>query len=267
MTDQLTNKISIGHRKHSRIMIFDVETTGLIAKHKRTDPPVLLDSYPHILQISMLIYDTKVWRVVKSVNLYIRVAEDVVIEPFISNLTGITQEICYDQGVPIAEAMAEFYEEFMLCDSIVAHNLEFDQEMIQIEMARLGRNPDLIDFAKKCPLWQSVFDLNFMSQHEIQTFCTMRVGRNICKIERLDKNGKIYFKSPKLAELYEYLFGIGTVPPNLHNSLMDAYVCLRCYVKLRFKFDMRLSMFPFATTAATTATTNANGLMTTAITL
>ena len=245
MTSQLAAPVQKRH-SHSqrRFMIFDVETTGLINKPKKSDPPNQTPPpQPHILQISMLIYDTQFWRVVKSTNLYIRVPEDVVIEPFITKLTGITQEICYDQGVPIADAMAEFYEEFLRCDCIVAHNIEFDSEMIQIEMARLGQNLDLTDFAKKCPLWNSVFDRDFMAQHEIDTFCTMRVGRNVCKIERLDKKGKAYFKPPKLVELYEHLFGQGSAPANLHNSLMDAYVCLRCFVKLRFKFEMRSPVF------------------------
>ena len=227
-----------------RFMIFDVETTGLISRPKKSDPPTQTPPpQPHILQISMLIYDTQFWRVVKSVDLYIRVPEDVVIDPFITNLTGITKEMCYDRGIPIADAMAEFYEEFMRCDCIVAHNLEFDSEMIQIEMARLGQNLDPTDFAKKCPLWKSVFDRDFMAQHEIDTFCTMRVGRKVCQIERRDKKDQVYFKSPKLVELYEHLFGQGSAPTNLHNAFMDAYVCLRCFVKLRFKFDMRSPLF------------------------
>ena len=233
-----------GNRR-SRIMVFDVETTGLITKSKRTDPPPLSPiAQPHILQMSMLIYDTQYWRVVKSIDVHIRIPEDVVIEPFITELTGITREICDNQGISISEAMTEFYEEFMRCDCIVAHNLDFDREMIQIEMTRLGQINGMTEFTVNCPLWNSVFNSDFMAQHEINTFCTMRVGRNICRIERLDKKGKVYFKSPKLSELYEHLFGQGTVPPNLHNSLMDAYVCLRCFVKLRFKFEMRMSMFP-----------------------
>jgi len=102
----------------------------------------------------------------------------------------------------------------------------------------LERNKATIQ--EKCPYYSCIFDPTFNTINNIDTFCTMRVGRKVCQIERLDKKGKVYFKPPKLVELYEHLFGQGSAPTNLHNSLMDAYVCLRCFVKLRFKFDMRL---------------------------
>ena len=226
--------------KYQRFMVFDVETTGLIPRRKYNDPLPPLDTLPHILQISCVIYETTSWSVIKTINLYIRVAEDVVIEPMITNLTGITRQICDEQGTSIDVAMNAFYQEFMQCNCVVAHNIEFDQEMIQIEMRRLSADPD---FVEKCPLWGSVFDADFMKQRKIDKFCTMKVGRNICKIECTNDRGT-YLKSPKLSELYEHLFGKGTVPPNLHNSLMDTFVCLRCFVKMRFKFDMPLSKFP-----------------------
>lgn len=47
---------------------------------------------------------------------------------------------------------------------------------------------------------------------------------------------KTYKKFPKLSELHEHLFGY--IPENLHNSLIDVLVCLRCFLKLRCSYSM-----------------------------
>ena len=235
---------TVSRRNHvRRVMIFDVETTGLIPKKVKGQPPPSLASLPHILQLSFIIFDTKTWRPVKSFDTYIRVESEIAISPFISELTGITREKCDSQGVPIAHALSEFYREFMQCDCFVAHNLEFDKEMIQIEMRR-----NSAQLAKNCPYVNLVFNAMYEKMHNIEIFCTMRVGRNICKIpfktqstnashaSSTSTSTSTKWKSPKLSELYEFLFG--EVPKNLHNSLVDTYVCLRCFVKLRFRFDI-----------------------------
>lgn len=212
-----------------RVMVFDVETTGLLPKNRSGVP---LSDFPHILQISFVIFDTQYWRVVKSVDLYINVPPTVEISEKITELTGITREKC-DKGVPIEKAMQEFYQEYVLCDIFVAHNIQFDREMIRIEMERC--------FIITLPHYAQVFNDEIMKQQEKSTLCTMRVGRNICKIEKTGKNG-VYYKNPKLVELYEHLFGM--TPLGLHSSLVDTYVCLRCFVKIRYKFDLRMTAFP-----------------------
>lgn len=47
---------------------------------------------------------------------------------------------------------------------------------------------------------------------------------------------KTYKKFPKLSELHQHLFGY--IPENLHNSLIDVLVCLRCFLKLRCSYSM-----------------------------
>ena len=211
-----------------RAMIFDVETTGLIPKNRDTT------EMPHILQISFVIFDTQFWRVVKSVDLYINVAANIEISAKITELTGITREMC-DAGETIQNAMREFCEEYMKCDIIVAHNIEFDREMIRIEIERLGQRDD--DYK----VYNNVFNPEYEKSVNKDIYCTMKYGRNVCKIEQNGKNG-MYYKNPKLVELYEKLFGM--TPHGLHSSLIDTYICLRCFVKMRFKFELSLDMFP-----------------------
>jgi DNA polymerase III epsilon subunit-like protein len=214
-----------------RVMIFDVETTGLLPRDRTGIP---LTELPHILQISFVIFDTQYWRVVKSVDFHINVPSTVEISPLITELTGITREKC-DSGTTILNALLEFQKEYMLCNMIVAHNIQFDREMIRVEMER--NREQILTFDTNM-----VFNAEYEKSVNKENYCTMQMGRNVCKIESLTKTGKTYFKSPKLIELYEHLFGMS--PKDLHNSLVDTYVCLRCFVKLRFKFDLSLDMFP-----------------------
>lgn len=214
-----------------RVMIFDVETTGLLPRDRTGIP---LTELPHILQISFVIFDTQYWRVVKSVDFHINVPSTVEISPLITELTGITREKC-DSGTTILNALLEFQKEYMLCNMIVAHNIQFDREMIRVEMER--NREQILTFDTNM-----VFNAEYEKSVNKEIYCTMQMGRNVCKIESLTKTGKTYFKSPKLIELYEHLFGMS--PKDLHNSLVDTYVCLRCFVKLRFKFDLSLDMFP-----------------------
>ena len=198
-----------------RIMTFDVETTGLIPKYFEKNG---VDQNPHILQLSYVIFDTDTRSIVKSVDHYIRIPETIEILPVITQLTGITREICETRGISIETALSEFCKDYHTCDYIVAHNHQFDKKMIEIELARLQIS-STIDIKMQWDLSKS--------------YCTMQEGIDICKIERNTSAGKLYYKFPKLSELYETLFVMEKVPPNLHNSLVDTYVCLRCFLQMK----------------------------------
>ena len=45
-------------------------------------------------------------------------------------------------------------------------------------------------------------------------------------------NGKTYLKYPTLSELHENLFHVK--PKNMHNSMIDVLICLKCYEKIKF---------------------------------
>lgn len=226
-------------RPRTLVMIFDTETTGLLPKHAIALDPASLATYPHILQISYLLFDTQSLSVVSKTNLWIRVADTVEITPEITSLTGITRAVC-DQGVDICDALRTFYRDYMQCNTIIAHNINFDRAMIKIEFARAALQDTT--FIAACPRWDKVFDPKFESTCDKENVCTMYWGRNMCKIERTNREGKPYFKCPSLSELYEYLFR--EPPPNgMHNALVDAIVCLRCYVKMRFRYTLDMCNF------------------------
>jgi hypothetical protein len=66
--------------------------------------------------------------------------------------------------------------------------------------------------------------------NNIELFCTMKMGKNICNItvERPDGKPGNYKKFPKLSELHEKLFG--NVPDGLHDAFIDTTACLRCFL-------------------------------------
>jgi len=200
------------------VLIFDTETTGLIPKHT-----VPLNEQPYVLQLSYIVYDIDTNANIKTVDLIIRPPDHVSIQPIITELTGITREICDTKGVPIDVVLREFYEDYLRCNLIVAHNIEFDQEMIRIEIMR---NMELETTG--CPLIKTLFPLDKSKS----TYCTMNNGRNICNIVRTTTSGRTWIKPPRLEELYERLFG--EKPTNLHNALVDTHACLRCFIKMRF---------------------------------
>jgi hypothetical protein len=64
----------------------------------------------------------------------------------------------------------------------------------------------------------------------------MKNSLHICNIYRINKNGIEYIKFPKLGELYEFLFQ--TTFENSHDSLFDAFCCLRCFYLIQYNIDL-----------------------------
>ena len=209
-------------------LIFDVETTGLIPKGE-----LHLELCPYILQVSFIVFDLDRKKIEKKYNAYINVSSKVVIKPEIEKLTGITRAKCVG-GVVITEALDALHTEYIRCKTIIAHNIEFDSQMIRIELARNpGRKTRHLDNLLNVGYEQ----LNGMTRH-----CTMKTNVDRCNIviDAIDKFGKPYQykKFPKLSELHQHLFG--TVPENLHDSSVDILVCLRCYMKIMHGVEIPL---------------------------
>lgn len=210
------------------IMFFDTETTGLFPKNNKD---LLL--YPYITQLCFVIYDVSTHRIVKCYNEYINIPSDIVIEPFITKLTGITREKC-NNGVRIVDALHEFYKSYMAIDSIVAHNLSFDVKMVETEIQRnfrdiLSVNTDI------CFIFDDAI-------RNVNRFCTMILGKPVCNIVLPKRTpsgllmSETFVKVPKLSELYEKLFEKQF--ENSHNALYDTLACMRCFVKIYYDITL-----------------------------
>jgi len=248
------------------LLIFDVETTGL--------PSSVFT--PHIIQLSFMTARVErrekkmvSFEITKEKNYYISIDPSVEIPENITELTGITKEMC-DNGVDICVALTEFYKEYENADYIIAHNIAFDSKMILFEfernitklqeprnkpetseyvMTRSAKKRKMMKEAEerenKCENPYILFNPLHCRVNKKECVCTMQTGRDITNIYLLYKTTKCtncsisaperkYKKTPKLIELYQFLYPNNAVPNNLHNALVDTKICMYCFLKMNY---------------------------------
>lgn len=209
----------ICNTNNMRVLVFDVETTGLpIGKNPSISE---LDKWPYIVQLSYVVYDTTENEIDLSYNEILKLPDYVEISEDSIKLHKITPDINKMLGVDRRMALQTFNLALQRADVAVGHNISFDKRMIMVECAR--------NYVYHC--------FNDKGVKKIE-YCTMKNSVDVCKIEKISNKGEKYFKYPTLSELYYYLFG--EIPENTHNSFVDVLLCLRCYVKLNFDTDIKV---------------------------
>ena len=198
----------------TKVLVFDVETTGLPKKYKPSIDE--LNMWPHIVQISWIVYSIDDMDLLSLDDHIIKLPENMSIPEESTKIHGISNEIMNEKGEDLMNILYKFYNALSKAQVLVAHNLQFDKSMVQVESSRLG--------------------LSYTSFNNIAEFCTMQYGDKICNLKRKNKYNREVSKFPKLIELYQKLFN--ETPNNLHNSLNDVLVCFRCYFKLRYNLDV-----------------------------
>ena len=193
------------------VLVFDTETTGL--PEERNTSIRQTNKWPHIVQLSYILYDTDALKIVACQDYVVAIPDDVVISEGSQNIHGITKSLCKRKGIPVEMALDDFHERLATADCLVGHNLSFDKRMIMVELIRLGRRQH---FSK--------------DGRGVVEYCTMKRTSELCGIERISSNGDTYFKYPTLEELHRKLFGVS--PKGTHDSMADVLICLRCYVQL-----------------------------------
>jgi len=217
-----------------KIAVFDTETTGL-PKTKTIDE-LSLNLWPYIVQFSYVIYDTEINKIIKTVDLVIKIPENINISDEVSDIHGITNFISQTSQYKIEDALLHFSNDYLNynIDLIVGHNLIFDINMLKIELMREINNKN--NFINKRQFSQLLDNLNDINQDSKELYCTMQKSLELCNLKTKNKYGKEYLKFPKLNELHVKLFN--SSPKNLHNSLNDVLICLRCYYMLEHKIDI-----------------------------
>ena len=207
-----------------RTLVFDSETTGL--SKTQIISPSTIHLWPHVVQFSYIVFDMEANEIVKIKDSIIKVPDGFTITEENAKIHGITTEISLAKGVDLLPVLEEFFADFDSSDHIVGHNVSFDINMIKAELQRLIMNSS----DKK--LQEYLTTINTSTKF----YCTMQETIELCAIELKDKYGRPYKKFPKLVELYQKMFGV--TPKNLHNSLNDVIVCLRCFIKLKYEIDI-----------------------------
>ncbi len=181
-------------------LIFDTETTGVPLNYNA--PMTNLPNWPRVIQLSFIHFD-------ESGNDIM--AFDALIRPdgwtmpngqfWIDN--GFSQEKSMRDGIPIVDALDKFIDRINNADALIAHNMNFDYNIIGAEMIRANKRAN-----KKLP-----------------HICTMLSTVDFCQLP-----GRYGYKWPKLEELHRKLFG--TVFDNAHDAASDTSAAKRCFIEL-----------------------------------
>ena len=108
-----------------KLLIFDTETTGLPI-NKRQSALSKPNNWPHIVSISWVILDSKTSKIIKEENHIIKPLNWTIPEEA-TNIHGITSEIA-ENGEDLSKVIRQFMSD--PCDMIVAHNAEFDMNVL-----------------------------------------------------------------------------------------------------------------------------------------
>jgi DNA polymerase-3 subunit epsilon len=222
-------------------LVFDVETTGLLKKKHGNK----LEDCPHVLQLSYAMYDCDQKQLLKTVDSYIKIPANVQIPKEASDVNHITSEMCAG-GLPMLDVLKEFYDDYHKSTILVAHNYQFDSNMLTVEFERHW--PEL---AVSHPYALNLFQYTYIKSRNMQHTCTMEKSTDLCKLAHktsscssstVKKEGvkerPVTYKWPSLLELNRFLFPTEPQPTNLHNSLVDVLVTLRCYIKMEYDYQI-----------------------------
>lgn len=179
-------------------LVFDTETTGL----KNYKMPKTHPSQPRMVQLGAILIEDD-GKVRGEINLIIK-PDGWVVPKEAADVHGITTEMAEKYGIPVVIALNIFNRWSAMADTLVAHNFDYDDTVLQSEFARIDKTPE------------------YLKKH---SFCTMQASTDVVKIP--SARG---FKYPKLQEAHKFLFG--TEFEGAHDAMADVRACGRVYLEL-----------------------------------
>ncbi len=182
-------------------LVIDTETTGL---PKRWSAPASdLKNWPRLVQIAWLLFDKD------GVE---QESRELIIKPIgysipkiASQIHGISHAQAVDEGVLVTPALEEFAGAVAKSQTLVAHNMSFDENVITAEFIR-AELPNVFSGITKV--------------------CTKDISTDYCKLP-----GRYGYKWPSLQELHRTLFSQDFT--ETHHALNDARVCAKCFFELK----------------------------------
>lgn len=179
--------------------IFDTETTGIPAG----------DFSPEIVEIAVLLLDQDTGRELAAFHTIVRPGD--LIPEITTQFHGISDELAQSYGMPRRMAENVFMELVKLADVVVAHNLEFDLQIVELN-------------------WPDAYAMLQTKEH----YCTMLNGMDVLKLPGGTYHGKEYeHKPPNLKEAVLHL--TGREMTNHHNAMADTIACRNVYTSLLYK--------------------------------
>ena len=190
-------------------LIFDTETTGL---PKNFNAPISdSDNWPRMVQIAWQLHD-KEGNLIENQD-YIIKPEGYDI-PFSSQrIHGISTKMAHEVGNNLNEVLLQFKEALKKAEVVVGHNIVFDYNIVGAEFFRKDIDNHL---------------------QTIPSADTMALGTDFCQLGG-GKSGR--YKSPKLEELYEKLYGEKF--DEAHNAAADVNATAQVFFEM-----MRIGIIP-----------------------
>lgn len=189
------------------ILFFDTETTGL------TKPglPTGHEDQPHCVQLAAILTDDQ-GQEEACVNVIIR-PDGWTVPERAAAVHGITTEKAALYGIREQVASVLFYDLTSRADLLVAHNIQFDRQIVATMYARAKRSEWKLPEAQ---------------------FCTMEAAAplvNLPPTPRMRAAGIIKPKAPKLEECIRHFYG--ETLEGAHDALVDVRACARIYFEMK----------------------------------
>lgn len=191
------------NKEEGKYLVVDTETTGLPTD--RYFEYTNVEKFPRIIQLAWMLLDDE-FKVINNDSFYIN--PGVSVPPEATRVNGITTAMIRKEGITPKEAYAKFLNDANRAKVLVAHNADFDVNMIKSELYRNGFGEPL--------------------KHYI--YCTMFNTSQFVKYNNKRNLGKY----PKLSELAGWLFYENTNLSfkGLHNAENDTAITAKCFIEL-----------------------------------
>jgi len=183
-----------------KIFVFDTETTWFINKKESS-----LEAQPHIVQFAWILWEIKDGKFIeeKKVNILINPKSPI---PYAASQVHHIYDIDVKNAPFIEDLIEEIISYINDPDIIIWHNIEYDIDMIKLELKRLN------------------LEYKFNPK---QIICTMKTTVDYCELEWNWNR----FKYPKLWELHKKVFWEYFIWA--HDALVDVEATLRCFIELQ----------------------------------
>jgi DNA polymerase III subunit epsilon len=184
-------------------LFFDTETNGMAKNFKA--PVTDLDNWPRVTQLGWQLYNEKEQLISEGSYLIKPDGWTIPKEKFFID-NNMSTERCEEFGIPLSEAVGKFMDDIKQADYLIAHNMQFDSNVMGAEFIRLGVTPP------KNP----------------EKICTMQESTDYCRLLPF-RYGT--YKWPTLTELHVKLFEKEF--EGAHDALDDVKACAKSFFELK----------------------------------
>jgi DNA polymerase III epsilon subunit-like protein len=149
-----------------KVLVYDVETTGIPEKYAKINQT---NRWPYIVQFSWLLFDTSKNSLISVDDHIIQLPKNLKMAPGSIKIHGITNKQMRAEGKDIITILNKFQNSVNSANILVAHNLDFDTNMISVEQLR-----NIVPKNKRFRL---------LVNNRTKKYCTMKRGKTIANIK------------------------------------------------------------------------------------